>query len=177
MGLTWGPPGDDRAQVGPMLAPWALLSGIINCKCCMFRITDIRWESNGWGHTGGRWVALFAACATSGGTLQALWRHDKHLYGVTYGQVRDVYVHLLPHNDIIARNLYYSTTTSCTFCSRASPVTIYFGLVIFTFGIDSFISYWRFRSSVSPTGCLYPYASFNVFVWGKFKYFYSSQNA
>ena len=27
MGPTWGPPGADRNQVGPMLAPWALLSG------------------------------------------------------------------------------------------------------------------------------------------------------
>ena len=27
MGLTWGPPGADRTQVGPMLAPWTLLSG------------------------------------------------------------------------------------------------------------------------------------------------------
>ena len=27
MGPTWGPPGNDRTQVGPMLAPWALLSG------------------------------------------------------------------------------------------------------------------------------------------------------
>ena len=26
MGPTWGPPGADRTQVGPMLAPWALLS-------------------------------------------------------------------------------------------------------------------------------------------------------
>ena len=29
MGPTWGPPGDDRTQVGPMLAPWALLSGYV----------------------------------------------------------------------------------------------------------------------------------------------------
>ena len=28
MGPTWGPPGDDRTQVGPMLAPWTLLSGL-----------------------------------------------------------------------------------------------------------------------------------------------------
>ena len=28
MGPTWGPPGDDRTQVGPMLAPWTLLSGM-----------------------------------------------------------------------------------------------------------------------------------------------------
>ena len=28
MGPTWGPPGADRTQVGPMLAPWTLLSGM-----------------------------------------------------------------------------------------------------------------------------------------------------
>ena len=27
MGQTWGPPGSCRSQVGPMLAPWTLLSG------------------------------------------------------------------------------------------------------------------------------------------------------
>ena len=27
MGPTWGPSGADRTQVGPMLAPWTLLSG------------------------------------------------------------------------------------------------------------------------------------------------------
>ena len=27
MGPTWGPSGSDRTQVGPMLAPWTLLSG------------------------------------------------------------------------------------------------------------------------------------------------------
>ena len=29
MGLTWGPSGADRTQVGPMLAPWTLLSGLV----------------------------------------------------------------------------------------------------------------------------------------------------
>ena len=28
MGPTWGPPGSGRLQVGPMYAPWTLLSGI-----------------------------------------------------------------------------------------------------------------------------------------------------
>ena len=28
MGPTWGPPGTGRTQVGPMLSPWTLLSGI-----------------------------------------------------------------------------------------------------------------------------------------------------
>ena len=29
MGPSWGPSGADRTQVGPMLAPWTLLSGVI----------------------------------------------------------------------------------------------------------------------------------------------------
>ena len=30
VGPTWNPPGDDRTQVGPMLAPWPLLSGMFH---------------------------------------------------------------------------------------------------------------------------------------------------
>ena len=29
MGPTWGPSGADKTQVGPMLAPWTLLSGLV----------------------------------------------------------------------------------------------------------------------------------------------------
>ena len=29
MGPTWGPSGADRTQVGPMLTPWTLLSGMV----------------------------------------------------------------------------------------------------------------------------------------------------
>ena len=32
MGPTWGPSGAYRTQVGPMMAPWTLLSGV----CCSF---------------------------------------------------------------------------------------------------------------------------------------------
>ena len=32
MGPTWGPSGADRTQVGPMLAPWTLLSGVNHVK-------------------------------------------------------------------------------------------------------------------------------------------------
>ena len=35
MGPTWGPPGSCRPQMGPMLAPCTLLSGL--CKCMMTR--------------------------------------------------------------------------------------------------------------------------------------------
>ena len=31
MGPTWGPSGADRTQVGPMFAPWILLSGTVFC--------------------------------------------------------------------------------------------------------------------------------------------------
>ena len=34
MGATWGPPEADRTQMGPMLAPWTLLSGLfLLCLC------------------------------------------------------------------------------------------------------------------------------------------------
>ena len=42
MGPTWGPSGADRTQVGPMLAPWTLLSGFV--------LTH-------WGHT--KWPTFF----------------------------------------------------------------------------------------------------------------------
>ena len=36
-GPTWGPPGADRTQVGPMLAPWTLLSGLASEReCCTY---------------------------------------------------------------------------------------------------------------------------------------------
>ena len=38
MGQTWGPSGADRTQVGPMLAPWTLLSGLL---------PPLQWRHNG----------------------------------------------------------------------------------------------------------------------------------
>ena len=38
MGPTWGPSGADRPHVGPMLAPWTLLSGIVCAAFCW------RWQ-------------------------------------------------------------------------------------------------------------------------------------
>ena len=58
MGPTWGPSGADRTQVGPMLAPWTLLSGMFfNCKyfgewliACLAHIQQIssRHEKQMW---------------------------------------------------------------------------------------------------------------------------------
>ena len=43
MGPTWGPSGADRTQVGPMLAPWILLSGkIFSCQIRDYPCKDIR---------------------------------------------------------------------------------------------------------------------------------------
>ena len=39
MGPTWVPSGADRTQVGPMLAPWNLLSGsILDCRTNFYRV-------------------------------------------------------------------------------------------------------------------------------------------
>ena len=40
MGPTWGPPGSCRPQMGPMLAPWTLLSG----QCPIFYIKLSRYR-------------------------------------------------------------------------------------------------------------------------------------
>ena len=39
MGPTWGPSGTDRTQVGPMLAPWTLLSGLAAAN-------GTKWQAN-----------------------------------------------------------------------------------------------------------------------------------
>ena len=38
MGPTWGPSEADRAQVGPMLAPWTLLSGMLPLMSSLFQV-------------------------------------------------------------------------------------------------------------------------------------------
>ena len=40
MGPTWGPSGADRTQVGSMLAPWTLLSGVSNVCQTAINSTD-----------------------------------------------------------------------------------------------------------------------------------------
>ena len=39
MGPTWGPPGSCRPQMGPMLAPWTLLSGELTLWASAFPVT------------------------------------------------------------------------------------------------------------------------------------------
>ena len=44
MGPTWGPPGSFRPQMGPLLAPWTLLSGVVSVQHWnLSRITSPLW--------------------------------------------------------------------------------------------------------------------------------------
>ena len=43
MGPTWGPSGADRTQVGPMLAPWTLLSGSLRVVTFYYLIMSLAW--------------------------------------------------------------------------------------------------------------------------------------
>ena len=42
MGLTWDPSGADRTQVGPMLTPWTLLSGLLSRPFPHYMHCDLR---------------------------------------------------------------------------------------------------------------------------------------
>ena len=49
MGPTWGPPGSCRPQMGPMLAPWTLLSGYIRVpNRSVLSLHTILWSQNPW---------------------------------------------------------------------------------------------------------------------------------
>ena len=41
---TWGPPGSCRSQMGPMLAPWTLLSGLVSQGMGIFTGTQCKWS-------------------------------------------------------------------------------------------------------------------------------------
>ena len=47
MGPTWGPSGTDRTQLGPMLAPWTLLSGIQMASLIPYAFNTLWPRQNG----------------------------------------------------------------------------------------------------------------------------------
>ena len=60
MGPTWGPPGSCRPQMGPMLAPWTLLCGLVSSRNTSSDAVDqvpyYIWRTKGlWVTKGGRW--------------------------------------------------------------------------------------------------------------------------
>ena len=46
IGPTWGPPGSCRPQMGPMLAPWTLLSGVIVTPVIAWDKVNLRSDFN-----------------------------------------------------------------------------------------------------------------------------------
>ena len=44
MGPTWGPPGSCRPQMGPMLAPWTLLSGLFDATFLKSRFMSYKYS-------------------------------------------------------------------------------------------------------------------------------------
>ena len=50
MGPTWGPSGADRTQVGPKLAPWTLLSGILLGNLLVTRVNLCELHLSHCGH-------------------------------------------------------------------------------------------------------------------------------
>ena len=63
MGSKWGPPGADRTQMGPMLAPWILLSGLQH-----FRERCQVWQKG----------------LSLGGTLRLNWSRLKHFWNLAF---------------------------------------------------------------------------------------------
>ena len=61
MGPTWGPSGADRTQVGPMLTPWTLLSGLFYHYVIIF--TCPRWPL--FGNTKSEWLNFMAFLGTA----------------------------------------------------------------------------------------------------------------
>ena len=99
MGPIWGPSGADRTHVGPMWAPWTLLSGMtfwrtynLNTstlyKCCyIFSVKDMArlWLLMAWG------ILRAMASAKAAFVLRPLplhWRHNEH-DGVSNHQPHD----------------------------------------------------------------------------------------
>ena len=53
MGPTWGASGADRTQVGPMLAPWILLSGYLHVNGLLSTVSSYTYLVNRvWGNIG-----------------------------------------------------------------------------------------------------------------------------
>ena len=80
MGPTWGPPGADRAQVGPMLAPWTLLSGLLlESGGSVFKLHSSKqsdtdtWES--------RWCTNARGVFAMATAQSTMFANDKVRYG------------------------------------------------------------------------------------------------
>ena len=66
MGPTWGPSGANRTQVGPMLAPWTLLSGMLYNKTHPYCWKCFSWHRDWCFHLGNVLIAFIDICYETG---------------------------------------------------------------------------------------------------------------
>ena len=70
MGPTWGPPGSCRTQIGPVLAPWTLLSGMYR-----YRHVATRTDSHAYKLGDTVWVIYQSLATIAVGARQELRTH------------------------------------------------------------------------------------------------------
>ena len=94
MGPAWGPSGADRTQVGPMLAPWTLLSGIYGIDQISCNISSYFIQINGtinppwpngaiWRHTSKSTLAHVMAWHWTDADFPLMRLCDIHLRGIS----------------------------------------------------------------------------------------------
>ena len=117
MGPTWCPSGADRTQVGPILAPWTLLSGKICGDTTSFthNVISGRWPKNiFYRHT-----VLNTACTsnhTDASHLACLARRRLHFYTVALRITRQIVrasigkIYVLDRSKYI-RIMFFTTST------------------------------------------------------------------
>ena len=89
MGPTWGPPGSCRPQMGPMLSPWTLLSGVrwwvaklaINSpqgRWCWdhYVLVSSQWEMPLHCNTVSRWLSAYTGSSQD----DVRWQYIRHIY-------------------------------------------------------------------------------------------------
>ena len=122
MGLTWGPPGCCRPQMGPILAPWNLLSGIVFTVCRVLLWLGTRWFSR-----------KIPDCSTGTGTIichpiatkaiQEIWAYTSRKYAINW-QIRTIRGNKTTSHyacDIMHGKLFYQLSTTTTSCTIVPP--------------------------------------------------------
>ena len=112
---TWGPPGADRTLVGPMLAPWTLLSGCLSMHSGVLLWCSPIWEDITWINTETEAEYQSYAGSTKDNPCLALMGK---LWGVFYEYLWENLLHYNSTTLYIMENIKHVITTvynSCTF--------------------------------------------------------------
>ena len=113
MGPTWGPSGADRTQMGPMLAPWTLLSGtVVPCHLIMNKLDHIRKQEGIYRRINNLLQRLFMHPPIEGkssGNLMYYWVNSSHSGAIYYhSHNSDVIIGAIP-SQITSPTIVYPT--------------------------------------------------------------------